>query len=324
MPSVESMSPFAPLPPALQAWNADLTFVRADLLRQVTNPVWLAVTADERRFVLKELPEFPPGVGLVDEFRVLCHLASVGIPVALPVVTDDARLMTTVGERQYALLPWIEHDAGNHELRADAAVTSRSIGTAIGRLDAALAVSPWQPASFVDDPAREVLDETLPRLPELASLVAPIKEQLWAAVHDLPAQLTNGDCNTGNVLVRGSDVVGFLDLDHLPQGPRVRDLSYYLASRLRHHLANDPDAKRDTRAWIAALTHYVTGYHSALPLTDRELAAVVPLILVIEIGSTAWCVNGWVPDPAGYRHGLNVVTWLITRLEELIVAAAVG
>lgn len=319
------MSPVPTLPPALRAWSADLAFVRADPLRQVTNPVWLAVTDDERRFVLKELPEFPPGVGPIDEFRVLCHLATVGIPVAIPVITDDARLMATLGERRYSLLPWIAHDDGNHEICADAAVTSRSIGAAIGRLDAALAACPWRPPSFVDDPARQMLDDTLPKLPELASMVAPLKEQLWAAVHGLPAQLTNGDCNTGNVLTRGTEVVGFLDLDHLPTGPRVRDLSYYLASRLRHHLAHDDHiAVRDSRAWITALAHYVTGYQSALPLTDRELAAIVRLILVTAIGHTAWCVNGWVPDLPGYRHGLAVVSWLIAHLEELTAAAAIS
>lgn len=319
------MTPEPTLPPALQAWSVSLTFVRAVPLRRVTNPVWLTVTADGRRFVLKELPEFAPGAGPVDEFRVLCHLASAGIPVALPVVTDDARLMTMLGERQYALLPWIEHDDDNHELREDAAVAARSIGAAIGRLDAALATCPWRPVSFVDDPSRQILGETLPKFPDLAAMVAPVREDLWAAVHDLPAQLTNGDCNTGNVLVRGADVVGFLDLDHLPIGPRVRDLSYYLASRLQPQLAHDDStAERDTRAWIAALTHYVAGYHSALPLTDRELAAVVPLILVIAIGGTAWCVNGWVPDPPGYQHGLTVVAWLITHLEELTAAAHIS
>lgn len=324
LPTVDRMDATPTLPPALRAWSADLTFARADPLPQVTNPVWLAMTDDQRQFVLKELPEYPPGVGPVDEFRVLCHLASVGIPVALPVITDDGRLMATIGEQRYSLLPWFAHDDGNHELRADAAVICRSIGGAIGRLDAALAACPWQPPSFVDDPAREVLDDTLPKLPELASMVAPVKDRLWKAVHDLPTQLTHGDCNTGNVLIRATDVVGFLDLDHLPIGPRVRDLSYFLASRLRHHLAHQPTAEHDSRAWIAALPHYLAGYRSALPLTDRELAAMVPLIVVTEIGSTAWCVNGWVPDPIGYQRGLDVVTWLIAHLDELTAAVTIS
>ncbi len=315
------MHPVDPIPPPLSAWQTNLAFDRAEPLPQVTNPVWLAVTEDERRFVLKELPEFPPGVGPVDEFRVLSHLATSMVRVALPVITDDARIWTTVGDRKYMLLPWIEHENRNHEPGVDAAVAARSIGHALGRMDAALAACPWQPPSFVDDPARQVLGETLPQLPELRELIAPLKERLWSATHDLPSQLTHGDCNTGNVLVRGSEVVAFLDFDHLPVGPRVRDLSYYLASRLRRHLAGAVTAERSVHAWMAVLSDYIAGYHAAHPLSAQEIDAIVPLILVIEIGHTAWCVQGWVPDPAGYHHGIRVLSWLTTHLDDVIAAA---
>lgn len=315
------MHPVDPIPPALSAWQTNLTFVRAEPLPQVTNPVWLVVTEDDRRFVLKELPEFPPGVGPVDEFRVLSHLAATNIPVALPVITDDARLWSMMGDRKYMLLPWIDHDDRNHELGVDAAVTARAIGHALGSLDAALAACPWRPPSFVDDPARQVLGETVPQLPELRELVAPLMDRLWSATHDLPSQLTHGDCNTGNVLVRGSEVVAFLDIDHLPVGPRVRDLSYYLSSRLRSHLADVVTAEHNVQAWMAVLADYIAGYHEAHPLSVREIDAIVPLILVIEIGVTAWCVQGWVPDPAGYRRGLRTASWLTTHLDDVTAAA---
>jgi Ser/Thr protein kinase RdoA (MazF antagonist) len=210
---------------------------------------------------------------------------SVVVPVVLPVVTDDARLSAQVDHRHFTLLPWIDSDGGNHELRPDAAVASRSVGRAIGHLDAVLATCPWQPESFVDDPARDMLVESLPKVPELGELIAPLRDQLWSAVVDLPNQISHGDCNTGNVLVRGTTVRAFLDLDHLPRGPRVRDLSYYLASRLQEHLAQLETAQRDSTAWVAALGHYVAGYHDSYPLTERELAAVVPLILLNEIGA---------------------------------------
>lgn len=307
---------------ALTAWASELTFVRAERLPLVTNPVWDVVTDEGRRFALKQLPEFPPGVGLVDEFRVLCHLAAAGVPVVMPVVTDDARLATTVDDHQFALLPWVDSDACNHEVEKNAAETSRSIGAAIGRLDAALATCPWQPASFVDDPAREILDEALPKLPEVAELVAPLRDHLWAAVIDLPTQLTHGDCNTGNVLVHETSVSAFLDLDHLPVGPRVRDLSYYLASRLRVHLAEPSRARREAGAWMAQLGNYVGGYHESYPLSERELAAVVPLIMLIEIGSASWCVHGWVPDSVGYDTSVRTVDWLTAHMDELTAGAA--
>ena len=309
---------------ALGAWQSSLTFVRVDRLPVVTNPVWKVVTDHGRRFALKQLPEFPPGVGLVHEFRVLCHLAAAGVPVAMPVVTDEARLTAHVGDRQFSLLPWADSDQGNHELAPDAAATSRSIGGAIGHLDAALAKCPWLPPSFVDDPARDVLGDTLLKVPEVAELIAPLRDELWSAVIDLPTQLTHGDCNTGNVLVHGGTVSAFLDLDHLPVGPRIRDLSYYLASRLQVHLAQPETARRDAEAWIAQLGHYVAGYHESHPLTEREIAAVVPLILLVEIGSASWCLHGWVPNPAGYDISLRTLAWLAARIEELTEAAAIS
>lgn len=308
---------------ALTAWQSSLTIVRVDRLPLVTNLVWQVVSDQGRRFALKQLPEFPPGVALVDEFRVLCHLAATGVPVVLPVVTDDARLAAQADDRQFALLPWADSDHGNHELTADAAAISRSIGGAIGNLDAALATCPWRPRSFVDDPAHDVLGEALPKVPAVAELLTPLRDRLWSALVDLPTQLTHGDCNTGNVLVHGSTVSAFLDLDHLPVGPRVRDLSYYLASRLQDHLAQPETARRDSEAWMAQLTHYVAGYHERHPLSEREVAAVVPLILAVEIGSAAWCVRGWVPDPDGYERAVLTVAWLATHIEELTVAAAI-
>jgi Ser/Thr protein kinase RdoA (MazF antagonist) len=252
----------------------------------------------------------------------VCHLAVAGVPVVMPVVTDDAGLAAQVDGRQFVLLPWVESDATNHEVTPDAAVTSRSIGEAIGRLDAALANCPWLPRSFLDDPARDVLVEALPKVPEVADLVAPLRDRLWTAVIELPTQLTHGDCNTGNVLVHQRRVRAFLDLDHLPIGPRVRDLSYYLASRLRSHFANPATALPDADAWVAQLGNYLEGYHDSYPLSERELAAVVPLIILTEIGCASWSLHGWVPDPARYDLSVRTIAWLMAHVDELTDAAA--
>ena len=112
--------------------------------------------------------------------------------------------------------------------------------------------------SFTDDPAPEILGDEYAKLPaELRDLVDPLRAQLWAALADLPTQLTHGDCNAGNVLVHNGEITGYIDLDHLPHGPRVRDLSYYLASRLLDQIVDG-----DPHAMVAVPRHYVAGYHS--------------------------------------------------------------
>jgi Ser/Thr protein kinase RdoA (MazF antagonist) len=319
--TVDDMDPHDVAHDALSSWQSAFAAARVEPLPTATNPIWSIITEDDRRFVLKELPEYPPGVGLVDEFRVLSYLSGAGIPVVLPVATDHATLSATVGQKHYSLLPWADSDDRNHELDPDAALTARSIGSAIASMDAALAACPWQPESFHDDPAGEMLEEGWPQLPEVASLIAPLRDDLYAEVKGLPTQRTHGDTNTGNVLVRGTTVSAFLDFDHLPTGPRVRDLSRYLASRLRQHLTQEATAERDAAAWVAALGDYTAGYDETYPLSSQEVAAIVPLLLLVEIGFTSWCVHGWVPDPAGYQQGIRAIRWLAPRLQELTAAS---
>jgi Ser/Thr protein kinase RdoA (MazF antagonist) len=312
---------------ALEAWRSVVGAARVEPMRKVHHSIWKVTGEDGRQWVLKHLPEWPPGVGPVEEYRVLCYLQACGLPVAVPVVTDggliahnadnlrtDPKEKQPTGAHAYALIPLLCNDPE----RLESPALAHTIGSGIGRLDRMLAACPWQVTSFTDDPAPNILGEDYAKLPEeLRALVDPFRDQLWAALTDLPSQLTHGDCNVGNVLVHNGEVTGYIDLDHLPHGPRVRDLSYYLASRLLDHIVGgDPDAM------IAVLHHYVAGYHSVHPLTERELAAVVPLLLTALVGGAGWCLHGWVPDPAGYRRNLRAIEWVTARYDELVSVAA--
>lgn len=258
---------------------------------------------------------------------MLCYLLAGGLPVAAPVVTDNGliaynadNLGTDPHEKQptgahaYALIPFLPNDPERHE----SPELAYTIGRGIGRLDRMLAECPWPVRSFTDDPAPNILGDTYARLPaELRDLIDPLRDQLWAALTDLPSQLTHGDCNDGNVLVHSGQVTGYIDLDHLPHGPRVRDLSVYLASRLRNQIIHG-----EPEAMAAVLRHYVAGYQSTHPLTVRELAAVVPLMLTTMVGGADWCLNGWVPDPDGYQRNLRAIEWITPHYDQLVTAAA--
>lgn len=312
---------------AVEAWGSVVGSAVPEPMRGQTNRLWRVDARAGRAYVLKQLPEFPPGVGPVEEFRVLAYLQTRQVPVAAPIVTDAGGIYTLVGQTRYALLPLLPNDPGNHELGPAAAATCYAVGGAIAALDEALATCPWRVKSFVDDPARQLVDEWLPGLPaELTQLVLPLKDRLWDATVDLPTQRTHGDCNTGNVLVYEGQVSGFIDLDHLPISPRVRDLPYYLASRICRHLAvPDPaDRERATRAWTAALGHYVSGYHDTYPLSERERAAVIPLVLMVHLSGASWCLHGWTPNPEGYEQDAHATAWTVDHFDELVAAARPG
>jgi Ser/Thr protein kinase RdoA (MazF antagonist) len=305
---------------ALTAWASIVEPYRIESMPRATNAIWRLQVYDGPALILKQLPEYPPGVPPVVEFRVLCHLQGAGVPVALPIITDDGSIHAVVEGRHWVLLPFLPGQAGS-QLGSDEAGSAFAIGRAIGHLGQALADCPWRVESFVDDPAK-VVHDTLPQLPdEVVNLVRPHADRLRQACSGLSAQLTHGDCNEGNVLVDGGRVTGFLDLDHLPTGPRVRDLAYYLASRLRTHLSAADRGQRPETSWHASVGSYVAGYHSAYPLTEHERNAVVPLMLLAEVSGAHWSLHGWQPDDANYRRNLRSIAWITEHFDELASAS---
>ena len=109
---------------ALTAW-ASLLDENAALtpMPRATNPLWRLSTAGPD-LVLKQLPQYPPGVAPFTEFRVLTHLQQHNVSVALPIVTDQGTLHASVNERQWTLLPYLGQQSSNFELGPDAAATA--------------------------------------------------------------------------------------------------------------------------------------------------------------------------------------------------------
>ncbi len=150
----------------------------------------------------------------------------------------------------------------------------------------------------------------------------PYAERIAEACRDLPVQLTHGDCNDGNVLIGSEQRISFIDIDHLPTGPRVRDLAYYLASRLRRHLASPQTATLTTGALVNLIPSYVAGYRQVQQLGEQEISAIVPLMLITEIGGAHWSLHGWERNLENYRRSLASIDWLVTRFDELTKLAA--
>lgn len=307
---------------AVKAWSRIVGAARLEPMATVSNQLWRVIGEDAREWVIKKLPEWAPGAGPVDEYRVLLHLQRSGVPVAVPMITDDGliahnadRLGTGPADKQptgthsYVLIPALPSDPRLTE----SPELARTIGAAIGRLERALADCPWPVTSFTDDPAREILRERFADMPEaLRELALPHRERAHEAIVGLPTQrITHGDCNVGNLLVHDGAVTGFIDLDHLPSGPRIRDLSYYLTSRLSAHLDHG-----DPAALAAVLPHYLEGFRSECPITEREFAAVEPMMLTVAIGMADWRSRVREADSAAYHLSLRTVGWLAAGPEE--------
>jgi Ser/Thr protein kinase RdoA (MazF antagonist) len=300
------------------AWTSVLGAAHVHELARGHAQVWAVRAEDGRRYVVKTVGPWRPGPPVADEYRVLVHLGAAGIPVAVPVVSDDGRVAVDHGDVEYVLLPWVDGNPGGHEMGA----ACERVGAAIGLLHRALARQPWPVRSYRQDMV-VAFQESLRRLPAdvRKQTVGPLASralETLAGLTKLPEQRLHGDCGAGNVLVRGGDVAGFIDLDHLPLGPRIYDLGYYLAHRAR------------SQGFLAVVSRYVAGYQQAEPLLPQELAALPAATLAVQLGITEWShrlltemTERALPDQAErYRHGVALLDSMCKHYDQMTAALA--
>jgi Ser/Thr protein kinase RdoA (MazF antagonist) len=321
--------------PPIAAWSSIMTNPSVERIAH-TNPevqLWSIGCEDGRSYIMRAFGPWRPGASLADEYRVLLHLQGAGVPVAVPIVTDDAMLCVKDGDHNYVLAPRLAAEGnGNHELLLKAGDVCFRIGSAIGALHAALAEYPWPVKSYRHDLLNHAFEHAYPKLPEevRAHSADPHRDVAMAMLRGLPVQLIHGDCNAGNVLLSDGHVSGFIDLDHLPIGQRIYDLSYYLVHCVREVTARPGEQERLGSALLSVVGRYVDGYHAVNALSTAERAAVPAAILAAEISLTSWShllltemsYRAGPNEPESYANGVSSLDWIGRNFKEL--ANAVG
>ena len=121
---------------------------------------------------------------------------------------------------------------------------------------------------------------------------------------DLPLRRIHGDCHTGNVLLHGNTVVGFVDFDHLPMGPASYDICSPLVDHLKRWVADAEQASR----WLGAFDRAIAGYEGVLALSTREEGAIWSTLLAIQLLFAYWMfLHG---SPAGAAVNMRAFYWL--------------
>lgn len=254
-------------------------------------------------------------VRLVAEYRTLLHLSASGVPVAVPLVTDDGRLFASQADDDaiYTLTPRLPADDSEPPLSP--------LGASLGRLHRALRTSPLDVPSWTIDLVPRTFDEAVHDI--TSHLEAPIADELLAtlerrrpllleAMTDLPVQRIHGDFHAGNVLVHDGEVSGIIDLDHLPVGPRIYDLAYFLANHLAVPTA--AELADHTEQLLEAWTEFVDGYRSTNELTPKEQTSLAPLTFAVQFQLIGW--NLAQPGYAWSQHHVHGFHWLDTHLSE--------
>jgi len=138
-----------------------------------------------------------------------------------------------------------------------------------------------------------VLQECVPRilavLPEqdaaaFRCLLNAMQGEMIKALQDLPTQLIHGDCHGGNYLIYRGDVSGFIDLDHLPTGPRVYDIGYLLADMAKARFFDNHAHAR----WLGSFHHLVAGYQRENSLSRHELNSLWYVMLATQVLFVDW------------------------------------
>ena len=271
-----------------------------------------SVESAEGSFVFKQVPKNEERhERLMHEHRLLRHLHESGVPVACPVTARDGRSCVEDADAFYVLMPKIK--IGFVDMFGpDAGAAYAEIGRAFGRFHRAMASFPDPKPNYTLDPLRQLHADIEPALRkntacgkchELATMLDETRGEMCEALTDLPSQLIHGDLHGGNVCLADNRVTGFIDCNHLPHGPRLYDLCYFINDFAKKFVG---DAALE-RAFLAHYPRLLAGYDSVQPLTPRERRAFWPMLLASQI---AFCHYKLTHNVPGLQTDFAVLRWV--------------
>lgn len=286
------------------------------------------VRAHDQNFILKEAglvnPQNDVPRKLAADAAVLRHLQTQGVGVAVPEPTDDGQPYLQRDGRCFTLC---EEVPSAPDERAPLDRVYRNTGAAIARLHRALACYPGPIYSWRMDLPPRILDEAVEMIPQnldetelgrFRAVLEAIRRPVTERLDGLPSQYIHGDCHGGNIMRVGEEVSGFIDLDHLPFGPRIYDPCYLAANEAIFH-RQDPAW---TEAWFnTILPCLFCGYAQEIPITEGEKDAAPYMMLGILL-----IMVGWFFKPPGNVEralgDLKTYYWIYENLDRLRASLA--
>jgi Ser/Thr protein kinase RdoA (MazF antagonist) len=293
----------------LEAWSE--VFRSPVITELAPGRVWEVATERGDRYVLKKVSTFgapDPVRRFAGEARILAYLLQRGVPVAVPVLSDDGKASAVDSDGAlYAVFSMLPRGGAAAELDP---VLLENVGAAIARLHVALAGCPFGVESWKLGPGHltqwwQTMEDRLP-VAAVAGLSARILPRWGSIVRALsaPPQRVHGDVHGENLLTDGQEVTGIIDCDHLPLAPRGYDLGYYLAFAVqwRFDEGNQPTRPVDEAVPLIA-RHVLTGYDGVSRLTREENDDVPALALAAALVLADWFIR---------EHDLVKESWLRT------------
>jgi Ser/Thr protein kinase RdoA (MazF antagonist) len=107
-------------------------------------------------------------------------------------------------------------------------------------------------------------------------------------------------------------VSGFIDLDHLPRGPRVYDIGYFLADRAKVPIIGNHPVDE----WLADFPCVLVGYEQVAPLSAQECHALWYIMLATQLMFTYWFFKHESTEAA--QQNLAAFYWLYEHKQEIL------
>ena len=284
--------------------------------------LWPVESVHGERYFLKRLGPWR-NLPVLSEYRMIIHLLEEGVCVPAFLLTDDGAVTAGPTEDSFVLMRAFEHE---HRLAADIPRFESEVGSATAYLHQAMSRYSQPLSSYTED-IEGGLTNRLRLSDDLLRRLDMVRGEILQRLSKLPLQVIHGDFTPDNVLhLAQGRGIGFIDFDHLPNGPRIWDIAKYLSRRIRFRWCQGAPATVRMDCFEA----FVAGYTKVVPLDQTEIEVLPGAALAYNVMEASYdqsIMDGILPRRMLPDHGdvlkdtLQTIDWQLSNLD--FVAAAV-
>lgn len=305
-----------------QAWPIAGPWRLSPLSGGTNNLVWLAESADGKRYVLRLFPNLTQLPRLHYEAALLGALSNRDLPFRLPLpirtLSGESVAFLEQGAEKAAFAILSSFLSGKHPDRNDLSLAPPA-AAAMAALDNALATLPEiaTPAEFeqtftygslvigspsIPDPIAAV--ERLPvernKARQIQNILVSVIEEIPGLYARLPQQLLHRDYDPANIFMEGRRVTAVFDFEFAGVDLRVMDLGVALSWWPLNLMGTG-------REW-EVIDAFATAYVADFPLSEEELRAIPEVLRLRDAGS-------FVHRMGRYFAGLEIDATMQERVE---------
>ncbi|MFN7829655.1 MAG: phosphotransferase enzyme family protein, partial [Armatimonadota bacterium] len=274
------------------------------------------------RYFLKRLGPWR-NLPVLSEYRMIIHLLEEGVRVPAFLLTDGGAISAGPTEDSFVLMRAFENE---HRLAADIPRFESEVGSATAYLHQAMSRYS-QPLGSYTENIEDGLTNGLRLSDDLLRRLDVVRDEILQLLSKLPLQVIHGDFTPDNVLhLSQGRGIGFIDFDHLPNGPRIWDIAKYLSRRIRFRWCQGAAAT----VRMDCVEAFVAGYTKVVPLDQTEIEALPGAALAYNVMEASYdqsIIDGilprrMLPDHAEVlKDTLQTIDWQLSNLD--VVSAAV-